>query len=157
MKYEEFYNEGMTVEQFNETMEKVIQSETDKVRTKYSADIKELQSKLPKDKSESEIEFETRLKNLEAKENEYKLMDTLTGLGLPSQFSKFLKGSDDMETFAKEFQGAINDFVLNNGYKPSGHKSNETTITKEQFKQMGYSERAQLFESNPELYKALSK
>lgn len=157
MKYQEFYQEQMTVESFNETIEKIVQSETDKVRTKYSNDIKDLQSKLPKEKTEQEIEFETRLKDLEAKESEYKLKDTLTNLGLPMQLANFLKGSDDLETFGKEFADILNQHVLNSGYKPSNHKSTETTITKEQFKKMNYSEREKLFETNPELYKALTK
>lgn len=157
MKYQEFYNEQMTVEQFNEVVEKIVQSESDKVRTKYSNDIKELQGKLPKEKSQEELDFETRFKDLEAKENEYKMKDALSSLGLPSQLAKFLKGSDDLENFGKELAEVLNQEVLNSSYKPSNRKSNEITITKEQFQKMGYSEREQLYTSNPEVYKALSK
>ena len=157
MKYQEFYQEQMSAESFNETIEKIVQSETDKVRTKYSNEIKELQTKIPKDKTEEEIQLETRLKDLESKETEYKLKDKLSEMGLPLGLSKFLKGSDDLETYGKEFADVLNQYVLNSGYKPSSHKSTDTTITKEQFKKMSYSERERLYETNPELYKALTK
>ena len=39
-------------------IEKVVQSETDKVRTKYSKELKDLEQYKPKEKTEQEIEFE---------------------------------------------------------------------------------------------------
>ena len=39
-------------------LEKVLQSETDKVRTKYSAQLKELEQYKPKEKTEEQLEFE---------------------------------------------------------------------------------------------------
>lgn len=47
--------------------------------------------------------------------------------------------------------------VANTTTPPAGGKGGSTTITAEQFKKMGYSERVALKESNPELYSELSK
>ena len=41
-----------------EGVQKYIQSEGDKIRGKYSKQIKELESKLPKEKTEEELAFE---------------------------------------------------------------------------------------------------
>ena len=45
---------------------------------------------------------------------------------------------------------------LNNGNKPTNHKTNQG-VTKADFRRMSYGERAKLFQTNPELYKMLSK
>lgn len=153
MNYQEHYQEGMSLDQFNETVDKIVQSEGDKIRTKYSKEMNDLKAKLPKEKSDSEIDLENRLKELERKESEYQIKDKLTELGLPQQLAGFLKGVDGLE----QLKDVFNENSLKNSFKPNGHKSNDTTITKEQFKKMDYSQREQLFDSNPELYKALSK
>ncbi len=72
-------NTGTTEETITLTqteLNKRIQSETDKIRTKYSSDIKALEAKIkeltPVEKSDAEIDFEKRLAALEAKEKKRK-------------------------------------------------------------------------------------
>ncbi len=153
MDYKDLFIEGMTVEQFNEIAEKISQSSSDKVRTEYSSKIKELENQVPKQKTDAEKDFEERLKALESEENEYKLMDALSENGLPTELSKYVKGIEGMD----EFKEVIQKFVLDGSFQPTKHKSTETTVTKEAFSKMGYSERAKLAESQPEVYKALSQ
>ena len=59
MKLEEL--QGFNDEQL-EMVKKLIQSETDRVRTEYSKQIKELEQYKPKEKSQAEIDLENRLK-----------------------------------------------------------------------------------------------
>lgn len=158
--------EKLSSEEFTE-LEKHIQSENDKIRTKYTQEKKALEDELlkykPKDKTEQELEYESKLKELEdkqaeltKKEREYKLQETLQLNNLPKDLAKYLSG-DDVETIGKEIGAILNQHLLNNGFKPNNHKSTDTTITKDKFKKMNYSEREKLFNDNPELFKKLSE
>lgn len=152
-KYKELFKEGMTQDEFNAIVEKVAQASSDKLRTEYSSRIKELEGQIPQQKSELEVELEERLKAIEQKESHYLLKDKLTELGLPSELSSYLKGADGLE----QFQEVVNQMALNGSYKPKDHKKTESTITKDQFSKMNYKQRADLYESQPDLYKQLSK
>lgn len=162
MNFEEL---GLTEEQI-EVVSKAIQSEGDKVRTKYSKELNELKSELnkykPVEKTDAEKELEQRQKELEQKERElankeksYLIKDKLAEKGLPSELAKFINVNDDVETTIEELGGTLNNYFLKNNHIPSNHNKSEG-ITKEQFKRMSYVERAKLFETNPELYKILS-
>ncbi|WP_195964645.1 hypothetical protein [Clostridium cuniculi] len=142
---------------------KVIQSETDKVRTEYSKKIKELESKLPVEPSEEEKAFQERIKALEERERaiaqkefETELQGKLKDKGLNEQLSKYLnvQGVEDLETYLEEVAKVIGNQI--EGYKPRGHESN-VGVTKEQFSKMSYVERMNLFETNRQLYDTLSK
>lgn len=145
---------------------KAIQSEGDKVRTKYSTEMKELKEELtkykPAEKSDAEKDIENRQKAIEMKEKEiankeksYVVKEKLIEKGFPTELAKYISIGDDVESTIEELGGTLNNFFLNNGYKPSSHTKSEG-LTKEQFKKMSYSERTKLFETNPELYKKLA-
>lgn len=147
-----------------EMVKKVIQSETDRVRTEYSKQIKDLEQYKPKEKSQAEIDLENRLKALEDREKEIankerqsQLQAKLQEKGLDSQLYKFLNVGDDADTFINEFAEIMNKTVLDGSYKPNVHKSTKDIITKEQFAGMGYMERSKLQETNPTLYAKLSE
>lgn len=142
---------------------KVIQSETDKVRTEYSKKIKELESKLPVEPTEEEKALQERIKALEEREKaiaqkefETELQGKLKDKGLNEQLSKYLnvEGVEDLETYLEEVAKVIGNQI--EGYKPRGHESN-VGVTKEQFSKMSYVERMNLFETNRQLYDTLSK
>ena len=61
-----------------EIVSKYLQSEQDKIRGKYSKQIKELESKLPPTKSEEELAFEKRVAELETREKELAKKERLT-------------------------------------------------------------------------------
>lgn len=148
----------MTQDEFN----KKIQGEGDRVRTEYSKKVKELEAKIkeltPAQKSEAEIDFENRLAALEAKEKKMALLESLSAAGISQDFSDYLKNDTDIEAFSKVYRAVIDKEVQKkvktNGYVPNGHKSGES-ITKEDFAKMNMTEKEQLFNENPELYKTL--
>lgn len=142
---------------------KVIQSETDKVRTEYSKKIKELESKLPVEPTEEEKALQERIKALEERERaiaqkefETELQGKLKDKGLNEQLAKYLnvEGVEDLETYLEEVAKVVSNQI--EGYKPRGHESN-VGVTKEQFSKMSYVERMNLFETNRQLYDTLSK
>lgn len=147
-------------------VQKYLQSETDRVRTKYSQDLKNVNDELakykPKEKSESELALEKKLAELEAKEKEIAskekamtIADKLSAKGLPKELATYLNVGDDVDKIIEEVGATVNNYFLNNGAKPNNHATNKG-ITKEDFKKMSYGERAKLFQDNPALYKALS-
>ena len=161
----DFTELGLTPEQLVE-INKAIQSETDKVRTKYSGELKiandELAKYKPADKTDAEKTLETKLKELEDKEKAIAdkekaitVKEKLTEKGLPVELAKFISVGEDVDTAITEFGTTLSSMLLNGSYKPSNHKNNDG-MTKEDFKKMGYVERNKLFETNPELYKKLS-
>ena len=145
------FKESMTKEEFD----KAIQSAEDKIRTDYSKKVKDLESKMPTPKTEKEIELETKEKELLAKEREYKIKDMLEINQLPTGLSKYIS-AEDVDVAGKEIATILNDYLLNNSHKPKKHNNGGDSITKEQFKNMNYSERIKLEQTNPELYKKLA-
>ena len=145
------FKENMTKEEFD----KAIQSAEDKIRTDYSKKVKDLESKLPPQKTEKELELETKEKELLAKEREYKIKDMLEINQLPTGLSKYIS-AEDVDVAGKEIATILNDYLLNNSHKPKKHNNGGDSITKEQFKNMNYSERMKLEQTNPELYKKLA-
>lgn len=145
------FKENMTKEEF----EKAIQSAEDKIRTDYSKKVKDLESKIPTPKTEKEIELETKEKELLAKEREYKIKDMLEQNHLPTGLSKYIS-AEDIDVAGTEIATILNDYLLNNSHKPTKHNNNGDSVTKDQFKNMNYSERMKLEQTNPELYKKLS-
>lgn len=144
-----------------EAVKKYVQSETDKVRTDYSAKLKtandELSKYKPKEKSEQEKTLDERTKSLDEREKaiaerekSLDLTKKLTEKGLPADLAKYLNVDDD------EALNSISNLLLANGNVPKAHPKNNG-ITKEQFKKMNYMQKAKLFAENPELYKKLSK
>ncbi|AEY67847.1 hypothetical protein [Clostridium sp. BNL1100] len=143
-----------------EDFEKALQSESDKIRTKYVQEKKILEDELaklrPKEKELEAKQQELLAKEaeLKAKEKQYLIQDALTKNNLPAGLAKYLN-SDDVEGMAKEVTEILNTHLLSGSFKPSTHQKNEG-ITKEQFQKMNYAQRMELFKTNPELYKKLA-
>lgn len=158
-------NELNLTEEQLANVQKYVQSETDKVRTKYSQDLKtaneELAKYKPKEKTQEEKDLETRIRNLElkeaelsAKEKNVRIKSKLEEKGLPTGLADYLhlETDEDIEKVGSE----LANYFLNNGIKPTNHAKSKP-VTKEQFKTMSYAQRAQLYKDNPDLYKALSR
>lgn len=142
------------------SVQKLIQSETDKVRTDYSKKLKDVNNELaqykPKEISEEEKALSDRIKALEDREKELmnkeakiEIEKKLTDKGLPTSFSNFLKDDESID--------AVSNYIFNSSTNiPSGHAKN-AGISKSDYKQMSYSQRVKLMQTNPALYTALSK
>lgn len=143
-------------------LDKKIQSETDKVRTKYSNQIKELEAKVkeltPVQKSEAELDYEKRLAALEAREKAASLNDSLKANGISNEIAKYLKDDVDVSalagTFKKIVGAAVDEHLSKDGFVPTSHKSGDS-LTKDDFKKMNMSEKERLYAENPDLYKSL--
>ncbi|MVX64640.1 hypothetical protein GKZ28_13150 [Clostridium chromiireducens] len=157
-----------------------LQSEGDKIRTKYNNKIKEyetkvgeyditienLKSKIPVEQTPEQIENERRFKALEDKENEnikkekmLDLQEKLSNKGLNKQLAQYLnvQGVEDLETYLGEIVEAIGKQATST-YQPKKHVDTaNSNITKADFLKMNYQQRTDLYASNPELYKLLSK
>ena len=130
-------------------LEKVIQSETDKVRTKYSTQLKELEKFKPKEKTEEQLEYEHTKNEL----NEMKFKEAIRTAGLDAELAKYLKQDADLEAFGnliKGFNSQQQDF------RPKKH-SGDIGVTKEKFEKMNYEQKEKLYVENPTLYAQLSK
>ncbi len=140
----------------------ILQSEGDKIRTSYSLKIKELEGKLPKELSEEEKAMADRIKALEDKEKELnkrerlnKVESTLESKGINKELSKYLNlDTDNLETYLEEVVKTMESQV---NFKPSAHTNGGTKITKDDFKNMSYTDRVNLYNTNKPLYDALSK
>lgn len=131
-------------------LEKVVQSETDKVRTKYTTQIKELEQYKPHEKTEAEQEVE----NMRNELAQMKFEKSVTDAGFNADMAKYLKPDTDLNAFGEILKSLVpeqkKDFVA------KGHNA-DSGLTKEQFKNMGYEQKAKLYAENPELYAQLNK
>lgn len=148
-------------------VERLIQSETDRVRTEYSQKLKTVNEELsqykPKEKSESEKALEERIAKLEAREKELAnkeqsmtLASKLKEKNLPTELAKYINVGDDMDKTIEEVGAMFGNYFLDGTNRPTNHSTNKG-ITKKEFQKMGYAERAKLYSENPQLYEALSK
>lgn len=147
--------------------DKAIQAAEDRVRTKYSKDIKALEKKVaeltPVQKTEAELAIEQRLAELERKEQEadakakaLNLKTVLQAHSLDTTIADYLKDDVDADAFSAVIEKVVSARLAAGGYKPTGHQTNQP-VTKEQFDKMSYDERAELYNRSPEVYKRLKK
>lgn len=138
--------------------DKSIQSAEDKLRTEYSKKIKKLEDKVttltPKEKSETELALEKRLAEVTAKEQRLSMIDTLMSKNIDKGLVDFLKSDADIDSFEKVISSMVNKRLADSGYKPTNHQNNES-ISKDAWKKMSYSEKQEIFRTNPELAKQL--
>ena len=147
-------SEEETITMTKDEYSKAIQSAEDKLRTSYSKQIKELQAKIPHEKSAEEKDYEDRLSKLEAKEKRLNLIDSLTSKNIDKSFADYLKDDVDVEKFGTAIDNLVNAKLSESGFKPSGH-SNNTEISKDKWKKMNYHEKQDFYEKNPELAKKM--
>lgn len=149
------------------SVQKYVQSETDKVRTDYSTKLRNVNEELskykPVEKTEAEKALEERLKALEDKEKELSARErsqtiakSLKDKGLPEELAQFITVGDDVNADVEKVGAVLGNYFLNSNFRPESHANNKGT-TKEQFGKMSYMERTKLFKENPELYKMLSQ
>ena len=148
-------------------VEKLIQSETDRVRTEYSQKLKTVNEELnqykPKEKSDAEKALEERITALENREKELAnkekamtIANKLKEKELPEGLAQYLSVGDDMDKTIDEVGALFGNYFLSGSNKPSNHNTNKG-ITKEDFKKMSYMERSKLFQENPQLFEILNK
>ena len=149
-----------TVTLTTEELNKRIQSAEDKLRTKYSAKIKDLEKQIaeskPVEKSEQEKDYEKRLAKLEEREKAIALNDALSAKGIDKGLAQFLRNDVDVDALSRFIDTLVTTRNKQNSYVPTGHKSGET-MTKDEFRRLGMDAKERLFAENPELYRSLVK
>lgn len=153
MTLEELSQELNLNEDAQGKLSKLIQSETDKVRTDYSQRLKtaneEIEKYKPKEPTPEQVEYENTKKEL----NNLKFAMKLKEIGVSDDLAKYLKSDIDLEDFGKFYKGfnaQKQDYVAKKHIENAG-------VTKEQFKQMTIAEKTKIYETNPELYAQLRK
>lgn len=133
-----------------------LQSEGDKIRTKYNKEIKELKEKLPVEKDAETLAYEKEKADFKREKQIFELSKQLSDKGLNSKLADYLNvdGVEDLETYITDLNKllGVKDFVPN-----KGHNGATGNITKEQFSKMNYMERQKLYTENKDLYNILSK
>lgn len=126
----------------------LLQSETDKVRTDYSRRLKAVEQERdalkPAEKTQAELDLEKRTAELSRRERALACREA----GIDPAFADLLRDDADLSKLPELFKA-------DTGYRPSGHKSNGNSMTKEEFAALPYSKQAQLFQENPDLYKTM--
>lgn len=156
-------NDTMTISKAD--YEKAIQSETDKVRTKYSKQVKELETRIKEleakeeekkvpEKTEKEIELEAREKALLARENAIAINQALSSKGMKTELAEYLKDGVDVDQLSSVIDSMVSERMTAQGYVPSSHKTGKG-MTKEEFFKMDMDKQEKFFRENPESFHAL--
>lgn len=145
--------------------DKAIQSAEDRVRTKYTKDIKALEEKVasltPPVKTDKERAFEQRLADLEKKEKEaetrektLKLKTALQSHNIDVGIADYLNPDIDAEAFSVDIEKIVTERLAAGGYKPTGHQTNKP-ISKAEYDKLSYDEKAELYRRDPDAWKRL--
>lgn len=110
--------------------------------------------------------FESERAQFNREKLELQTVKELAAEGLPTEFSSYVLADsaetikENIKTFKTKWQAEIEKAVderLQGRTPKTANKPNGEVITKEQFSKMGYAERLNLFNSNPDLYEQLQK
>lgn len=162
-----------------EEVDKLLQAEADK---RVTSALKKQQERFEREKLESEklrdmdeaqrkeYEYEKRVKQLEEKEKEFNLAQNkleaskvMSEHGLPISFVDYIVAEDaetmmkNITSFEVQWKAAIADAVQQRMAQPApkGATGTQTGLTKESFKKMTLAQQAELYRTNPELYKQM--
>lgn len=145
-------NLGLNEEQTKE-IELYLQSETDKVRTKYVKELDAVKTQLS-ELSDQKEEIEQLKSQLEAEKSKLELSKKLKEKNLPQELGDFLVLGDNPDDSLDMIAKAISQSQLESVDTPTTH-SRAATVTKEDFKQMSFLQRLKIKNENPVLYSAL--
>ena len=119
-----------------------------------------------------EYEYEQKVKQLEQKEREFNLAQNkleatkvLSNRDLPVEFVDYIVAEDaetmmdNINVFEKAFKAAVADAVTKKIASPSPKDSSvkQTGLTREEFSKMSLAQQAELYRTNPALYKELTQ
>lgn len=119
-----------------------------------------------------EYEYDQKVKELEEREKEFNLTQNkleaskvLSNRGLPVEFVDYIVAEDadtmleNINTFEKAFKAAVADAVTKKMASPTPKDSSvkQTGLTKDEFKKMSLAQQAELYRTNPALYKELTQ
>ena len=118
-----------------------------------------------------EYEFNQKVAELEKKEREFNLAQNkleaskvLANRGLPIEFVEYIVADDadtmleNINVFERTFKAAVADAVSKKLASPAPKTGSvkQTGLTREEFKKMNLAQQAELYKTNPALYKELA-
>lgn len=157
----------------------LLQQETDRrvssalKKQKKEFETKQAEAEKLRDMDESqrkEYEYNQRLLQLEQKEKEFALAQNkleatkvLANRELPIEFVDYIVAEDaetmmeNINAFDMAFKAAVQDAVVKKigSQSPKVGSVKQTGMTRDDFKKMSFSERTQLYQTNPDLYEKL--
>lgn len=163
-----------------EEVAQMLQQETDR---RVTAALKKQADKFNKEKSEAEklaamneeqkkqYEFDKKVAELEQKEKEFNIMQNKVSAskvmqekGLPLAFVDYIVAEDadtmmsNITAFETQWKAAISDAVSARLASKSPNTGNvtQTGLSSEDFKKLSVAQQAELYRTNPELYKQLT-
>lgn len=164
-----------------EEVNKMLQAEGDrrvsmalaKQEQRFKAQMAEAEKLKAMDESQrKEYEFEQRIKDFEAREKEFVLTQNkleaskvMAQRGLPVSFVDYLvaDNADDMlaniNTFEQAFKSAVADAVSAKIASPTPRSGSatQTGMTKDAFRKLSMAQQAEVYRTNPELYKQMTQ
>lgn len=165
-----------------EEVDKMLQAETDR---RVTSALKKQQAKFDAEKSEAaklatmneeqkkEFEFNKKVQELEQREREFNIMQNkleaskvMTDKGLPITFVDYIVAEDaetmmsNITSFEKEWKAAIADAVSArlgaDSQTPKSKTVSQAGLSSEEFKKLSVAQQAEIYKTNPELYKQLT-
>lgn len=174
------YKEGMTIEEIEKALEgiemptdntseierlKAALSNSNSEAAKYKKELREkmsaddIKAKEDAEKQEKlQKDYDELLRKVNISENKAKLLALGYDDTLANETAEAMVNGETDKVFAAHkkhldaVEKKIRSDILKETPKPNGGNSDKT-ITKEQFDNMGYSERLKVYEENPEIYK----
>lgn len=151
-----------------EEIEKKVQSAEDKVRTKYSKELKDSKQTIDEinemldninrknEESQKERDIRNKIEEIEKRENRLNFTSALMEKGLPKNLIDFIRDDIEVDDFISVLKNYVSSNTETVGYIPTGHQSNEG-INRKQWSKMTYDEKIRVFNENPELAKKFMK
>lgn len=174
--------EGSVEKTYTESeVQALLQSESDRrVSSALKKQQKEFETKMAEaeklkamdENQRKEYEYTQKLQELEQREREFtvaqnKLEATkvLANRELPIEFVDYIVAEDadtmmeNINTFERAFKAAVADAVAKKiaSPAPKGGSVKQTGMTKEEFRKLSVAQQSELFRTNPELYKQMTR
>lgn len=165
-------NDTITISQaeLDRKIQQAVLTNSQNEKKKYEKELQRQKSLMEMDEQsrlvEEKKQLQEQLAEIQLTNLKYETAKVLNNKGMSAEFVDFVVGNDaettqaNIEKLDKLFKKAVSDEVAkrvtSTGTKNSNN-SNNSGITKEQFKKMSIAEQTQLFNENKELYMQLAK
>lgn len=165
------YTEAQVQEMLQKETDRRVSSALAKAQAKFQQQMAESEKLRQMDeKQRADYEFEQRVKQFEVKEKEFALTQNkleaskvLANRNLPVDFVEYIVAEDadtmmaNIDTFERAFKAAVNDAVSKRIAAPAPKAGGavQTGMTKEQFNKLSLAQQAEIYRTNPNLYKQL--
>lgn len=167
------YTENQVMEMIQKEADKRVSQALAKQQYKFEQKLAEADKLKQMDESQrKDYEFNKRLQEFEEKERQFTITQNkleaskvMATRGLPVAFVDYIVAEDaesmmeNINTFEKAFKAAVSDAVSSKLASPTPKTGNvlQTGLTREQFMKMSAAQQADLYKTNPELYRQMTQ